>query len=165
MKPILRSSKLLLILSLFFLIQCDQKKGSNSDSDQNNTQGRALELESEVSFLDSDNQPFKTIKVAVADDAKERSQGLMDVYSMAEDEGMIFIFEKEELQSFWMANTPLTLDIMYVNADSTIVRIHQNTEPFSQTSLPSEAPAQYVIETNGGFSIANGITEGMKVRF
>lgn len=165
MKPILRSSKLLLIIAPLIFIQCDQKKGSGGSSDQNKTQGRTINLEREVSFLGTDNAPVKTIQVAVADDAKERNQGLMDVYNMAEDEGMIFIFEKEELQSFWMANTPLTLDIMYVNADSNIVRIYQNTEPFSQASLPSESPAQYVIETNGGFSVANGITEGMKVRF
>lgn len=165
MKPILRSSNILLIVTALLFIQCDQKKGSGGSSDQKNTQGRIIDLEREVSFLNSDSSPFKTIQVAVADEPEERNQGLMDVYNMAEDEGMIFIFEKEELQSFWMANTPLTLDIMYVNSDSTIVRIYQNTEPFSQTSLPSEAPAQYVIETNGGFSVANGITEGMKVRF
>ncbi len=165
MKLISRSSKSILILALLLFTQCDQKKGSGGSSDQNKSQGRTLELESEVTFLSTDNKPLKTIQVAVADEPKERNQGLMDVYNMAEDEGMIFIFDTEELQSFWMANTPLTLDIMYVNADSNIVRIYQNTEPFSQTSLPSEAPAQYVIETNGGFSVANGITEGMKVRF
>ena len=84
---------------------------------------------------------------------------------MGQNEGMLFIFDEERPLSFWMANTPLSLDIMYVNSDSTIVRIYSNTTPFSEATLPSDAPAIYVVETNAGYAVANGITEGMKIRF
>lgn len=78
---------------------------------------------------------------------------------------MLFIFQKEEPRSFWMANTPLSLDIMFVNADKEIVRIHHSTPPFSHENFKSGVPAQYAIETNGGFAVAHDIREGMKVMF
>ncbi len=127
--------------------------------------GRVITPEAQLSFVDNDGNTISTIDVALADEQLERNQGLMDVRSMGADEGMLFIFEEERPLSFWMANTPLSLDIMYVNSDSTIVRIYSNTTPFSETTLPSDAPAIYVVETNAGYAVAKGITEGMKIRF
>lgn len=162
MKWILKSGNLAIVLSLLMLfLQCDEKK----PSDDTTNKGRTVVVESELTFLTEDGEPVSTLNISVADTDMERSQGLMDVNEMPEDTGMLFIFDEERIQSFWMVNTPLPLDIMYVNSDSVIVRIYQNTTPFSQTSLPSEYPAQFVVETNGGYSVANGINEGMKIRF
>ncbi len=106
-----------------------------------------------------------TIGVAVADEANERNEGLMDVNSLPEDKGMLFIFEKQQELSFWMANTPLPLDIIFVNKDKQIVRIHHSTPPFTEKNFSSDKPALYAIETNGGFSVAHDIQEGMSVNF
>lgn len=144
------------------LLQCGEEKSSDKNEA---SKGRIVVPEQELQFLTEDGTPVSTLKVAVADSDPERNQGLMDVNEMPQDTGMLFIFDDEQVRSFWMANTPLPLDIMYVNNDSVIVRIYQNTTPFSQTTLPSEYPARYVVETNGGYALANGINEGMKVRF
>lgn len=101
----------------------------------------------------------------MADEAKERNEGLMDVNSLPEDKGMLFIFEKQRELSFWMANTPLSLDIIFVNKDMQIVRIHHSTSPFTEKNFKSDKPALYAVETNAGFCIAHDIQEGMSVNF
>lgn len=156
-------SKSLLLLTLLFT-GCGQEKPSTNKQAPAQI-GRKVVPEKSLSFLDADGAEISTIEIQVADEQLERNEGLMDVRSMPENHGMIFIFEQQEPLSFWMANTPLPLDIIYVNSDSTIVRIYHNTTPFSETSLPSDAPARFVVETNGGYTMARGITEGMKVRF
>lgn len=125
--------------------------------------GRTIEFTREVTFLNANEEPITTIEVALADDEEERNMGLMDVNNLPPDKGMLFIFDKQEPLSFWMANTPLSLDIFFVNESGKIVRIHQNTQPFSEKNLASEKPARYVIETNSGFSVSHDIQEGMKV--
>jgi uncharacterized membrane protein (UPF0127 family) len=84
---------------------------------------------------------------------------------MKDDQGMLFIFPYETEQSFWMKNTVLSLDIIFVNANFEIVKIHHNTTPFSEQSYSSEKPAQYVVEVNAGYSNKLGLTEGDKIFF
>lgn len=145
-----------------FLAGCSQDEPKKKETSQ---EGRTLEYSREVTFMDSDGDEITTIQVAVADDADERNMGLMDVNNLPSDKGMLFIFEEQEPLSFWMANTPLSLDIFFVNESREIIRIHQNTRPFSDKNLTSEKPARYVIETNSGFSLSHDIREGMRVEF
>ncbi|RNC80112.1 MAG: DUF192 domain-containing protein [Balneola sp.] len=151
-----------LSLFVFLFTSCDS---GSKENQQSASKGRVVVPESELTFINESGEAIVSLNIAIADEPLERNQGLMDVRSMPENTGMLFIFDSETPQSFWMANTPLPLDIMYVNSDSVIVRIYQNTTPFSETSLPSEAPAIYVVETNGGYALTYGITEGMKIRF
>lgn len=149
------------ILLSFSLAACGKsKKESNSTTQK----GRELEFTHQVTFLNQDGDEISTVEVAVADDQQERNQGLMDVTNLGNNQGMLFIFEEENELSFYMANTPLSLDIIFVNSDSTIVRIHHNTTPFSSDQLPSDEPAQFVVETNGGYCVSHDIREGMKIR-
>ncbi len=150
-----------LLLPLIFLSCSEQEK--TKDNPKNT--GRTLTYEKSVAFLDTNEDTLTTIDVAIADNDKERNQGLMDVRNMPSDKGMLFIFDENQPRSFWMANTPLSLDIMFVNESFEIVRIHQNAQPFSEKSFESEEPAKYVIETNGGFSVSHDIQEGTKVSF
>jgi uncharacterized membrane protein (UPF0127 family) len=154
-------SSLLLSLFLLFGLSCTAKK----DAPTEKKTGRTLELTETVTFLDDSGNEISTVRVALADDQDERNQGLMDVNEMPNDAGMLFIFPEEQPLSFYMANTPLPLDIMFVNSDSVIVRIHHNTAPFDSKQLPSDAPAKYVVETNGGYAVSNDIREGHKIRF
>lgn len=137
-----------------------QEKSNTKNTEES---GRQLTFERSVSFLTNDEDTLSTVEVAVADDQSERNQGLMDVRNLPKTKGMLFIFEENEPRSFWMANTPLALDIIFVNEDYEIVRIHHNTQPFSESNFESEEPAKYVIETNGGYCISHDIQEGMKV--
>lgn len=161
MKSILLSFIFLFSIGLTFN-SCGEKESSDN---QNQNKGVQLEYTGQVTFLNQSGEEVSTIRVAVADDQQSRNQGLMDVTRLPSDAGMLFIFPTEDELSFYMANTPLPLDIMFVNADSTIIRIHHNTTPFNSSQLNSDGPAQYVVETNAGYAVSNDIQEGMKIRF
>src|SRR5262249_30583791 len=83
------------------------------------------------------------VSVEIAETQQKRSFGLMYRRDLPESHGMLFIFLREEPLSFWMKNTPLPLDIIFINADHTIVSIASNTTPFSEKPLPSGSPAQF----------------------
>lgn len=121
--------------------------------------------EGELTFQTSNGNFISSVDVEFADNDEERATGLMFRNEMKENQGMLFIFPYEDRQSFYMKNTILPLDIIYVNKDLEIVTIFKNTLPFSLESLPSTAPAQYVVEVNAGYTEKYGITETDKVIF
>ncbi|MFZ1290548.1 MAG: DUF192 domain-containing protein [Melioribacteraceae bacterium] len=121
--------------------------------------------EGELTFQSAKGDFISSIDVEFADNDEERATGLMFRNEMKENQGMLFIFPYENQQSFYMKNTILPLDIIYVNKNLEIVTIFKNTTPFSLDSLPSSAPAQYVVEVNAGYSEKYNITEGDKVLF
>lgn len=151
--------KYLIPLLLFFLSSC---AGSDSPEPMLEQEERELNYTSEVHFLSADGlRTISTVQVAVADDDHSRSEGLMNVRQMPSDAGMLFIFDGDEPRSFWMANTPLSLDIIFANSNFEIVRIHRNTQPYSHEQFQSEAPAKYVVEVNAGYTLQHDITEEM----
>jgi uncharacterized membrane protein (UPF0127 family) len=103
------------------------------------------------------SQPISVVDIEIADSDAEREQGLMYRDSMPENAAMLFLMEMEETQSFWMKNTILPLDIIYVNADRRIVSINKNSKPFSLDPISSEKPALFVVEVNAGYSDRHGI--------
>lgn len=121
--------------------------------------------EGELTFLSGDGKEVKKIDIEIADNAPERQQGLMYRKSMDEARGMLFVFPEEGEQGFWMKNTIISLDLMYVNKNKEIVKIHKNTIPYSERDIPSEKPAMYVVEVNAGFTDKYGIKEGDKIEF
>ena len=102
-------------------------------------------------------------EVEIAATERQRSMGLMFREEMAEDHGMLFLFDTEGERYFWMKNTPLPLDIIYIGAAGTIVSIAANTEPFSLDTIPSGGPAKYVLEVNAGVAARLGIKPGDRV--
>lgn len=84
---------------------------------------------------------------------------------MDDDAGMLFLFDKMEVQSFWMKNTRLPLDMLFLDESGTIVGIVENAEPLSLTSRSVGLPSRYVLELNGGTSRRLGIEAGQKTRF
>ncbi len=103
------------------------------------------------------------VAVEIADTPTKRNFGLMYRRDLPQSHGMLFLFPHEEPLSFWMKNTPLPLDIIFINAARTIVGIAANTTPFSEIPLPSQGPAQFVLEVNAGFCQRNGIAAGAQV--
>jgi uncharacterized membrane protein (UPF0127 family) len=102
------------------------------------------------------------VEIVRTPDALRR--GLMWRDEMAADHGMLFVFSNEQERSFWMKNTPLSLDIIYIGGDFRIVSIAQNTIPYSTDSIPSHGPVRYVLEVNAGFCRRHGVVAGSQVR-
>jgi uncharacterized membrane protein (UPF0127 family) len=103
--------------------------------------------------------------VEIADTPAKRERGLQYRKVLAHDRGMIFLFPTESTQSFWMKNTPIPLDMIFINRERRIVGIVEETLPFSLDSRSVGVPSQYVLEINGGLSKRYGIKAGDRVRF
>ncbi len=102
--------------------------------------------------------------VAVADDAAERSQGLMHVESMAQSSGMLFVYDKPQPVRFWMKNTLIPLDMIFADETGTVQKVHENAEPLSERGIFGGRSIQYVLEVNGGVAARFGIGEGDQLR-
>ncbi len=119
--------------------------------------------EGDLSFTNPNGDSIAQLEIEIADDEQQRQTGLMFRDKMGENQGMLFIFDREAPQAFWMHNTVLPLDIIYVNSKMEIVHIAKNAKPYSEKSLPSIKPAQYVVEVNAGYCDKIGIKEGDKI--
>jgi uncharacterized membrane protein (UPF0127 family) len=106
--------------------------------------------------------PFR---VEVADTPSKRELGLQYRRDLADDQGMLFLFPREQIQFFWMKNSPIPLDMIFINRESIIAGIIHQTIPFSTESLSVRAPSQFVLEIKGGLARHNGIEIGDRVRF
>lgn len=100
------------------------------------------------------------LDIEVADDQYEVTTGLMFRKKMKANQGMLFLFDDMQMRSFWMKNTIIPLDIIFISEDNVIVTIQKNTTPFSEKSIPSSAPAKYVLEVNAGIADRYGWKNG-----
>jgi len=98
--------------------------------------------------------------VEVVDKPEGRAQGLMFRTSLAPDAGMLFDFKEERPVSFWMQNTLIPLDMIFIRSDGTIANVHVNAKPLDPTSIPSDGPVAFVLEIPGGRSVELGIKAG-----
>ena len=101
--------------------------------------------------------------VEIADDSQERARGLMFRRSMPDGEGMLFDFGEEQPASFWMENTYIPLDMLFIKENGMVESIAERTTPLSRAGVPSKGPVRYVLEINGGLSDKLGIKPGDKV--
>jgi hypothetical protein len=117
----------------------------------------------ELTFQTKNNTYIQKIDIEIADNDDRRTRGLMDRIGMKENQGMLFIFPYDTIQSFWMKNTVMPLDIMFINRDNEIVTIHKNTVPFDTGAYASTKPASLVVEVNAGYTEKYGINVGDKI--
>jgi hypothetical protein len=106
-----------------------------------------------------------SITLEVADTPETRVRGLMERWSLPELHGMLFIFDVSEVQRFWMHNTPLSLDMIFVDENRRILNIAESTTPMSKQTYSSSGPARYVVEVRAGFSNRHGVEEGMRIQW
>ena len=104
-------------------------------------------------------QGERSFTIEIAEDTAERSAGLMYRQDMADDHGMLFVFEQTREVAFWMKNTPMPLDLVFVGQDGTISSIRQG-EPQSQAVIGSGAPVRFVLELKAGTAARQGIEAG-----
>ena len=105
------------------------------------------------------------LDIEIADDEYQRQTGLMYRHSMKNHQAMLFIFKDERPRSFYMKNTEIPLDIIYLNKNKQIVSIQKNAKPYDETSLPSQKAAQYVLEVNAGLSDKWNLKTGDLIEF
>jgi uncharacterized protein len=104
------------------------------------------------------------VDVEIAATPEARQLGLMYRERLDPGKGMLFVFPQLAPQSFWMKNTKIPLDILFIDDAGKIVRLHARTTPFSEAGLPSGAPVRFVLEVPGGYCADVGIREGDTVR-
>jgi uncharacterized protein len=101
--------------------------------------------------------------VEMASTPEEQAKGLMFRRQLPEGQGMLFDFHKEQPTSFWMKNTYIPLDMIFIRGDGRILRIAENTVPLSETLVPSGGPVRAVLEVIGGTAKKLGIAPGDRV--
>ncbi len=108
------------------------------------------------------------VRIEVADSMSEKAQGLMYRKDLPENEGMLFVYSNESRQTYWMKNTLIPLDMIWINANKEVVHIEHSAPPCQKTPCPTYGtpyPAQYVLELNGGWSIEHGLAQGDRISF
>lgn len=103
-------------------------------------------------------------QVWVADNNRSRQQGLMHIKELPADRGMLFLFERPQLASFWMKNTFVSLDIVFIAADGIVVSIAHDTQPLSLAPIQSAVPVTAVLELAAGTAARIGLVAGDRVR-
>lgn len=121
--------------------------------------------EGNLELIDSSGSIKKVIQIEIADNDFEHQTGLMYRKHMELDKGMLFIFDEIKVRSFYMKNTYIPLDIIYIDTESKIINIVKNAVPMEDTSLFSDAPTKYVLEINAGSSNKWGIKKGDKISY
>ena len=115
-----------------------------------------FEKEAELQLFRSDSL-IASFDIEIADDEFERQTGLMNRHTMDNKHGMLFIFDKEDYRYFYMKNTYIPLDLIYLDKEGKIVSFQLNAKPLDESSLPSNIPAQYVLEINAGLAESYGL--------
>ena len=151
---------LLIAFGLIILSSCKEEKTTTSKDKVS----ISFKKEGTLKLIKLDSV-IKILDIEIADNDYETQTGLMYRTKLETNHGMLFIFPDVDFRSFYMKNTKIPLDIIYIDENKTIVSIQKNAKPFDETSLPSEAPAKYVLEINGGLSDIWQIDVGDSVSF
>ena len=109
--------------------------------------------EGELTLYKSTSDSIITkLDIEIADTDYDVETGLMYRTSMKDNQGMLFVFPTMRQRSFYMKNTQIPLDLIFLNNDNFIVSFQENAKPLDESSLPSQVPAQYVLEINAGLA-------------
>jgi len=150
----------LLLLGLPLLAACQPTSGNVSANERSPA---GLEQVPLTVTTTSGKQHRFTVEVARTE--AQQTQGLMNRQSLAPDRGMIFPYDPPIAASFWMKNTLIPLDMIFIRADGTVARIEANTAPLSLEPVAAGEPVALVLELAGGRSAELGITAGAKVEW
>ena len=142
------SISIALSVSLIILAACK----TPTETKPTNIQSLDNDFERAILIVDADDGVQHQLQVYVASAFDQQRRGLMFIRNMPKDTGMLFIYENNNIQSMWMKNTYMPLDLIFARADGTVSSIIHNTQPLSLASLTSVEPITYVLELNAGTS-------------
>ena len=163
----------IIFIQFFLLAGCKgelvpKKSGVNNIGESKKNRGVVLSPESNLqqAGLEITTQSGRLInfQVEVAYQDKDRRQGLMFRKNLGPDQGMLFIFPFAHHLSFWMKNTHLPLDIIFIDQQCRIVNVEANNQPYSKEPILSQKDAIMVLEINGGQSAEYGLAPGDMVK-
>ncbi|MFT5751495.1 MAG: uncharacterized membrane protein (UPF0127 family) [Flavobacteriales bacterium] len=141
-------------------------KDDNSTAKKNVTPTEiAFTKEGTLSLIKDSGTLLKTIDIEIADDDYQRETGLMHRAALLDSQGMLFVFDEEDFRGFYMKNTLISLDIIYIDANGKMVSFAEQTKPMDETTLPSQVPAMYVLEITGGLSEDWGLEAGDRIEW
>ncbi|MGB2869777.1 MAG: DUF192 domain-containing protein [Bacteroidota bacterium] len=126
---------------------------------------RLFNKEGQLTIIGQRDSLRAKVDIEIAEDEFRREVGLMGRPSMEQNQGMLFVFPDERPVAFWMKNTILPLDMIFITVGKRIVTIHKNTTPFSEQTYPSDGPVMYVLEVNAGFTDRNNVRVGDLVKW
>jgi uncharacterized membrane protein (UPF0127 family) len=115
--------------------------------------------------IESPSGRSREVRVELARTSAEHERGLMFRKSLAADEGMLFVFPETSEHAFWMKNTLIRLDMIFIGEDHSILGLVERAEPMTTTPRSIGVPCRYVLEVNGGWSASEGVRKGDRVRF
>ena len=113
-----------------------------------------------LAFISPEGRVLASIIIEIADTPRARATGLMGRTGLNDSSGMLFVHEEDGPKSYWMRNTPTSLDIIFVSAAGRVIDIAANTQPMSDSVYSSKGPALFVVEVPAGFCTRYGIVEG-----
>lgn len=148
---------ILIYILVFFVNFALLDINSYAEVEKNTTYSEPLVLENE------NGESFKFIVEVVSDDLS-RQKGLMFRDKMARNEGMLFNFETEKHVTFWMHNTYISLDLLFINSDGIVVNIFEGAVPMSKKPIPSKEKVKAVLEINSGMLKVFSVGIGSVVR-
>ena len=128
-------------------------------------QTESIRPDGKLDFVGFDESRIVSIVIEIAETKKARRKGLMGRPSLNMANGMLFIYEQEALRSFWMHNTVISLDMIFVDNKRRIIHIAESTRPMSKQEYRSQMPAQYIVEVPAGFVKFFNIQKGMRIRW
>ncbi|MCB7481140.1 DUF192 domain-containing protein [Christiangramia sediminis] len=152
-------------LSLFISISFSSCNDKDKKEESIETDPITFTKEAELYLIKASGDTIQKLDIELAENDYEHQTGLMYRESMEDNQGMLFIYDTERIRSFYMKNTYIPLDIIYYEADSSLVSIQKNATPRDEKSLPSEGPAQFILEINGGLSDEWGLEKDDKMSY
>ena len=145
---------------------CSQPEVEQPADDESANEAVSIPFRKDGSLtISRDEEVYLTLDIEIADTDSSRNRGLMQRDGLPERTGMWFIFDQESEQGFWMANTRMALDLIFVRSDGQIQSITKYVQPMRTETIPSNGPAQYVLEVEAGYSDTAGILEGDMIAF
>ena len=154
------------LLLLTFVMSAGSAFAQQSGNESEASEGPPFIPQGQLAFLKyGTGAAIKVITIQIADNNAQRAEGLMWRRYMPEDDGMLFIFDDQEILNFWMKNTYIPLDMVFADKSGKIVSIFPEATPLNESTISSEKPAQYVVEVNGGFCSRFGINVGDSIEF
>jgi uncharacterized membrane protein (UPF0127 family) len=153
-----------LIAALFFTLHPGCGPGAATGADDGDDTAVNTGLATTTVLIQTQGGTL-SVNAEIADTPTTQAIGLMNRQSLAADAGMLFVFDDDNTNGFWMKNTTVSLDIIFIDSGSEIIYIAENTTPLSEELLAPATPYRTVLEVNAGYSAAHGVAVGDTVSF
>jgi uncharacterized membrane protein (UPF0127 family) len=138
--------------AIFFAIWLLSACGHHNHDLQSMPPNDSIRVDGTLDFMQPDGSVAASIFIEIADTPETQMKGLMGRHTLADTQGMLFVFKNSKPRKFWMKDTQVPLDIIFAGKDGCVVRIAESTPPMSHQRVTSGEPVKYVVEVRAGFA-------------